>query len=74
MAVLERAANNIFRQQEDTEVAESLSHATRSTRSSARRGRLHYFQETFDSLRGLNDPATSQGVGEAFAYRSLNYC
>jgi DNA polymerase III delta prime subunit len=73
MAVLERAWNHIFQHQEDIAVAESLAHATRATRSSARRGRLHYFQEAFDFLRGLNDSEKSLEVGEAFASRFLSY-
>jgi DNA polymerase III delta prime subunit len=73
MAVLERAWNHIFQHQEDTEVAKSLAHATRATRSSARRGRLHYFQETFDFLRGLDNSEKSLEVGEAFASMTISY-
>eukprot|EP00977_Amphora_coffeiformis_P014679 scaffold4162_cov162-Amphora_coffeaeformis.AAC.12 len=73
IAVLERASDLFFDQQNDEEVVSNLSNRSRSTRAAAKRGREHFFETSFEYLKSLHDSEHAREVGKSFSQRYLGY-
>lgn len=73
MAIMERATDCFFKEQQDVQIASSLSNRSRSTRSSSKKGREHYFETAFEYLRTLDDSEQVNQVGNSFCQGFLSY-